>query len=147
METKINSTQKQYMPSGSGDLTFTGLVFSWFFQQPGEDRIKNWSYNHMLYKTVAKLLYKLRCEDYNTQVNPTNLCHSLDLTSNPTTESPANLQSQSTQLLQMRKPTLKKVQQQHLKVKKLLLIKFHIHLTHILEWWYPMLKAQKWTGL
>ena len=23
--------QKQYMVSGSGDLTFTGLVFSWFF--------------------------------------------------------------------------------------------------------------------
>ena len=26
-----NTTQKQYMMSGSGDLTFTGLVFSWFF--------------------------------------------------------------------------------------------------------------------
>ena len=94
---KNNTLQKQHMVLGSGDLTFTGLVFSWFFQQPGEDRSKNWSYNHMLYKTVAKLLYKLRCEDYNTQVNLTNLCHSPDLTSNPTREPPANLQLQSTQ--------------------------------------------------
>ena len=32
---KVNSkqykTQKLYMVSGVGDLTFTGLVFSWFF--------------------------------------------------------------------------------------------------------------------
>ena len=67
------------------------------FKQLGEERIKNWSYNHMLYKTVAKLLYKLRCEDYNTQVNPTNLCHRPDFTSNPTREPPANSQLQSIQ--------------------------------------------------
>ena len=46
---------------------------------------------------MAKLLYKLRCEDYNTQVNPTNLCCSPDLTSNPTREPPANSQLQSIQ--------------------------------------------------
>ena len=59
------------MVSGVGDLTFTGLVFSWFLKQLGtEERIKNWSYTHMLYKTVAKLLYKVQCEDYNTQGKP-----------------------------------------------------------------------------
>ena len=76
------------MVSGVGDLTFTAVVF--FFKQLGEERIKNLSYNDILYKTVAKLLYKLRCEDYNTQVNPTNLHHRSDLTSNPTREPPAN---------------------------------------------------------
>ena len=85
------------MVSGVGDLTFTGLVFSWFFKQLGEERIKNWCYNHMLYKTVAKVLYKLSCEDYNTQVNPTTLCCSLDLTSNPTREPPTNSKLQSIQ--------------------------------------------------
>ena len=84
------------MVSGVGDLTFTGLVLSWFLQL-GEERIKDWSYNYMLYKTVAKLLYKLRCEDYYTQVNPTNPCSSPDLTSNPTRELPADSQLQSIQ--------------------------------------------------
>ena len=51
----------------------------------------------MLYKTVAKLLYKLRYEDYYTQVNPTNPCSSPDLTSNPTREQPANSPLQSIQ--------------------------------------------------
>ena len=54
--------QLQFMVSGVGDLTFTGLVFSCFYQL-GEERIKDWSYNYKLYKTVARLLYKLRCED------------------------------------------------------------------------------------
>ena len=49
----------------------------------------------MLYKTVAKLLYKLRCEDYYTQANPTNPCSSLDLTFNPIRELPANSPLQS----------------------------------------------------
>ena len=31
METKKIHNKEQYMVSGSGDLTFTGLVFSWFF--------------------------------------------------------------------------------------------------------------------
>ena len=149
---------------------WTSIFF--VFKQLREERIKNCSYNHMLYKTVAKLLYKLRCEDDYTQVNPTKLCHSPDLTSNTTREPPANSLLQSiqwkdqpslqhmitctantskkamdNQLQQKRKPTLKKVQQQHPQVMQFLKIKPHIHLSHILEWWYPILKAQKWPGL
>ena len=48
------------MVSGVGDLTFTGIVLSWC-NKLGEERIKDWSYNTMLYKSVAKLLYKLLC--------------------------------------------------------------------------------------
>ena len=48
----------------------------------------------MLYKTVAKLLYMLRCEDYFAQAKPHQSMHpaysSLDLTSNPTKELPAD---------------------------------------------------------
>ena len=46
------------MVSGDGELTFTGTVVSWC-KKPGEERIKDWSYNYTLYKTVVKLLYKL----------------------------------------------------------------------------------------
>ena len=47
--------QLQYMVSGDGDLTSTGTVLSWY-QKLGEERIKDWSYNSMLYKTVAKVI-------------------------------------------------------------------------------------------
>ena len=66
------------MVSGVGDLTFTGLVFSWFLNNWEKKWIKDWSYNsHAVHETVAKLLYKLRCEDYYTQVNPTNPTHAV----------------------------------------------------------------------
>ena len=63
------------MVSGVGDLTFTVLVFSWFFTNWEKKQIKDWSYNSMLYKTLAKLFYELRCEDYFTQVKPHQSVH------------------------------------------------------------------------
>ena len=71
--------------------------------------IKDWSYNYMLYKTVAKLLYKLRCEDYYNLVNPTNPCSSLDLSSNLTRELPAHSPLQSIQQKDQPSPQCNKV--------------------------------------
>ena len=61
----------QFMVSGVGDLIFNGLVFSWFLTT-GRRKDQGLELNYMLYKSVAKLLYKLKCEDYYTQVNPIN---------------------------------------------------------------------------
>ena len=47
-------------------LVFTNWEKKW---------IKHWRYNCMPYKTLAKLLYKLRCEDYFTQVKPHQSMH------------------------------------------------------------------------
>ena len=63
------------MVSGVGHLTFTGLVFSWFFANWEKKWIKDWSNDSMLYKTMARLLYKLRCEDYFPQVKPHQSMH------------------------------------------------------------------------
>ena len=166
-------TQPQFMVLGVGDLTFTGLVFSWFLST-GRRKDQELELQLHAVENVAMLFYKLRCEDYYTEVNPTNPCSSLDLTSKPTREllqmhccrvssERINLAHNATKsawlaqlthprklwkihLLQKRKHTLKKEQQQHLQVMKFLIIKPHIHLSHILEWWYPMWKAWKWTG-
>ena len=43
------------MVSGVGDLTFTGLVFSWFLLT-GEEQIKDWSYNYMMHKTFGQVI-------------------------------------------------------------------------------------------
>ena len=59
-------------------LVFTNWEKKW---------IKDWSNNCMLYKTLAKLLYKLRCEDYFTQVKPhqsMNPTHAVAQTWHPT---------------------------------------------------------------
>ena len=118
-------------------------------------------------KPLARLLYKLRCEDYFTQVKPHQYIHPTHIVAQtwyPTLQGSylqthhhrvsseridlaykaTNLvwlaqlihprKSWKIQLLQKRKPTLKKVQQQHLHIMKFIIIKSLIHISNILEW-------------
>ena len=93
--TQIRMKQKQFMVSGVGDLTFTGLVFSWF--------LNNWEKKGSrtgVTITCCTKLWPSYCTSSGVRItipNPTNLCCSPDLTSNPTREPPANSHLQSIQ--------------------------------------------------
>ena len=50
------------MVSGVGGLIFTGLVFPWFLTT-GRRKDQGLELQLHAVQTVAKLLYKLRCED------------------------------------------------------------------------------------
>ena len=82
------------MVSGVGDLTFTGLVF---FLTTGRRTDQGLELQLNAVQNCGQVLYKLRCEDNYTQVNPTNPHSSPDLTSNPTRELPADSLLQSIQ--------------------------------------------------
>ena len=67
------SNKKKYIVSGVGDLTFTGLVFSWFLPT-GRRTDQGLELQLNAVQNCGQFIVQLRCEDYYTQVNPTNPC-------------------------------------------------------------------------